>query len=37
MYDLEILPDFDFAAAGGIHVSQTHVVAIVTFWYTRFG
>ena len=25
MYDLEILPDFDFVAAGGICVSQTHV------------
>ena len=25
MWDLEILPDFDFVAARGIHVSQTHV------------
>ena len=25
MWDLEILADFNFVAAGGIHVSQTHV------------
>ena len=25
MWDLEILPDFNFVAAGGIRVSQTHV------------
>ena len=29
IWDLEILPYFDFVAAGGSHVSQTHVLFII--------